>query len=83
VLKITINNTLNLFFLTATSIFVTSNHKSFRVLFNKIASVYFIRQIIHILALEMASPGNQHCAYCIGTVSLPILSAADCLREVD
>ena len=24
------------------------------------------------LALEMASPGNQHCANCIGTLSFPI-----------
>jgi len=27
---------------------------------------------IYILALEMASPGNQHCAICIGTLSFPI-----------
>ena len=27
---------------------------------------------IYILALEMASPGNQHCASCIGTLSFPI-----------
>ena len=27
---------------------------------------------IFILALEMASPGNQHCASCIGTLSFPI-----------
>jgi len=26
---------------------------------------------IHILALETASPGNQHCANCIGTLSFP------------
>jgi len=25
-----------------------------------------------ILALEMASPGNQHCGNCIGTLSSPI-----------
>jgi len=28
---------------------------------------------IYILALEMASPGNQHCANCIGTLSFPTL----------
>ena len=28
---------------------------------------------IHILALEMASPGNQHCANCIGTLSFPMV----------
>jgi len=27
---------------------------------------------ICILALEMASPGNQHCANCIGTSSFPV-----------
>ena len=27
---------------------------------------------IYILALEMASPGNQHCANCIGTLSFPV-----------
>jgi len=27
---------------------------------------------IYIIALEMASPGNQHCASCIGTLSFPI-----------
>jgi len=27
---------------------------------------------IYILSLEMASPGNQHCVSCIGTLSFPI-----------
>jgi len=27
---------------------------------------------IYILALKMASPGNRHCANCIGTLSLPV-----------
>ena len=27
---------------------------------------------IYILALETASPGNQHCANCIGAISFPI-----------
>jgi len=27
---------------------------------------------IYILALELASLGNQHCANCIGTLSFPI-----------
>jgi len=30
----------------------------------------------HILALEMASPGNQHCANCIGTLSFPTVLLA-------
>ena len=51
---------------------VISDHNNFRVLFGKIASVYFIRKNTYILTLEMASPGNQHCASCIGTISFPI-----------
>jgi len=45
--KITISNTigLNLFFKTAISILLISNHNSFRVLFDKIPSVYFIGKI--------------------------------------
>jgi len=39
---INLNNTINLFFKTAISILVISNHNSFRVFFDKIASVYFI-----------------------------------------
>ena len=54
---------------------VISNHNSFRVLFDKIVSVYFIWKIyLNILALEMAIPGNQHRANCIGTLSFPIES---------
>ena len=30
---------------------------------------------IYIFALEMASPGKQHCANCIGTVSFPVRTA--------
>ena len=71
--KIIINGTINLFFLTAISILVISNHNSFRVLFDKIASAYFIRKkYIYISTLEMASPGNQHCVNCIGTLSFLI-----------
>ena len=44
---------------------VISNHNSFRVRFDKIASVYFIWKYINILALEMAIPGNRYCANCI------------------
>jgi len=43
---------------------VISNHKSFRVLFDKVAPVYFIlKKCIFTLALEMPGPaGNQHSA---------------------
>jgi len=54
---------------------VISNHESFRVLFDKIASVFYLKKkSVNILASEMASPKNRHCANCIGTLSFPILS---------
>jgi len=34
------------------------------------------KKYIYIIALEMASPGNQHCANCIGTLSFPAQNAA-------
>ena len=56
----------------AISISVISNHSSFRLLLDKISSAYFIGKIyISILASEMASAGNQHCANGIGTLSCP------------
>jgi len=62
--------TQKMYFLTAISILLISNHNCSRVLFDQIASVYFISEkYISILALEIASPGNQHCANCIGTLS--------------
>jgi len=71
--KIIINSTINLLFKTAISILAISNRNSFRVLFDKIAFVYFGRKkYIYILALETASPGNRHCASCIGTLSFPV-----------
>jgi len=57
---------------------VISNYDSFRVLFDKIASVYFIwEKYTNILPLEMASPGNWDCADCIGTLSFPIAQSLD------
>jgi len=52
-----------------------SNHNGFPVLFDKIAFVSHLKYI-YILALKMASPGNQHCANCIGTLLFPILAVA-------
>ena len=40
--KIIISNSINLFFKTAVNILLISNDNSFRVLFDKIASMYFI-----------------------------------------
>ena len=66
--NIIINATISLLFKAAVSILVISHHKSFPVLFDKIASIY-LKKYFYILALETASPGNQHCANCIGTLS--------------
>jgi len=62
-----------IYFKTAISILLISSHDSFRVLFDKIASVYILfEKYIHILALEMTSPRNRHCANWIGTLSFPV-----------
>jgi len=38
----------------------------------KLLPYILFEKYIYILALEMASPGNQHCANCIGALSFPI-----------
>jgi len=63
--KIIINDT-NLYFKTAISMLVISNHNSFRVLFDKIAFVHFVWKIYLHLAFEMASQG---------TSTVPVVSA--------
>jgi len=37
---------------------VISNHNNFRLLFDEIASIYFLEQYIHILALEPRRTGT-------------------------
>ena len=39
----------------------------------KLLQYILFEKYSYILALEMASPANQHCANCIGTLSFPIL----------
>jgi len=50
-----------------------NQHNSFRVLFDKNCFRIFYLKYIFILALEIASPGNQYCANCIGTLSFLIV----------
>jgi len=71
--KIIISDTINLFFNCNQHY---ANFKPFRVRFDKTASVYLLEKYIYLLALEMASPGKQHCANCIGTLSYPTESLA-------
>ena len=39
----------------------------------KLLPYILFEKYIYVLALEMASSGNQHCANCIGTLSFPVL----------
>jgi len=71
--KIIINNTVSLFFKTVISILLFSNQLLLCILFEK---------YVHILALEMASPRNQHCANCIGTLSFPICVVHCCHSHI-
>ena len=61
-------------FKTAVSILLISNRNIFRVLCDKTVSVYFIWKIYLYFEMEMARPGNRHCANCIGTLSFPMLT---------
>ena len=54
--EIITNDTISLLFKSAISILVISNHNSFRVLFDKIASVYFISKIYLYFIIENGQP---------------------------
>jgi len=41
----------------------------------KLLQYILFEKYIYILALEIASPGKQHCANCIGTLPFPIIIA--------
>ena len=61
--KIIRNDTINLFFKPAISILVISNRKSFRVLFDKIAFIYFIWKI-HIFYFSIRNGKPREPAVC-------------------
>jgi len=42
----------------------------------KLLPYILLEKYINISALEITSPGNWHCAYCIGALSIPIDSGA-------
>jgi len=54
--KMIINDRTGLFFTNAVSIVVISNHNSFRVLFIKIVSVYFISKIYYYFSIGNGQP---------------------------
>jgi len=49
----------------------------------KLLPYVLVEKFIYILALERASPGNQHCANCIGTFSLHIVRADARIADAD
>ena len=69
--KIIINDTINLIFKTAISVCVISTVTVSECCLMKLLPYILSEKYIHILALEMASPGNRHCANCIGALSFP------------
>jgi len=70
--KIIINNTTELFFKLESAVwqFQVTTVSEWHLI--KLFWYILFEKCIYILALEMASPGNQHCASCIGTLSFPI-----------
>jgi len=58
-------------FLTVISILLISNHNISECCVIKLLPYILIEKYTCISALEMASSGNDHCANCIGTLSLP------------
>ena len=73
------NNTTNVFFKTANSILVISNDNSFRVLFDKTASVYFICCAFSALTLLVGwQGGHPACKKLSGGVLARYLSGARC-----
>jgi len=53
------------------------------VLFDKNCfRIFYLKKYSYTFALEMASPRNQHCANCIGTLSFPIKTSFDTARTV-
>jgi len=56
-------------------ILVIVHHKSSESCLIKSLPYISCDKYIYILVLEMASPGNPHCANCIGTLSFPIYTS--------
>ena len=77
--KITITNTKNLFLKTVIGIYVISIHNSFRVLLDKIASVYFICVISYGTRVPVAVRLVANC-YTLSTFHLFTGSARNRLR---
>jgi len=62
------------------------NEKHLESCLIKLLPWILFEKFIYILALEMASPENLHCANCIGTLSFPTFTKGrfrDFLRHLD
>ena len=53
-------------------VLLISNHNGSESCLIKLLPYILFEKCIYILALEMASPGNQHCASCISTLPFSI-----------
>ena len=72
---------LNLFFKTAVSILVISNHDVVSECCSEQLLPYILfEKYIYILEFEMARPGNQHSANCIGALSFPVCFGCYCIH---
>ena len=70
--KIVTNNTINLFFKLQSAFWQFQTITGSEYCMIKLLPYVLFEKLIYILALEMASPGNQHCANSIGTLSFPV-----------
>ena len=80
--KITIIDTIKLFFKLHSAFWLFQTITVFECCLIKLLPYILFEKYIYILALEMASPGNRHCASCIGTLSFPIASSFTCVDTI-
>ena len=83
--KIIINYTINLFF-NCNQHFSKPQQFSSADWQNCLRIFYLKKIYVYILALQMASPRNQHCASCIGALSFPVVTKCSSfyfLKSVD
>jgi len=76
--KIIISNTINLFLKLQSAFCQFQTVTVSECCLTKLFSYILFEKYIYMLALDLASTGNQHCANCIGTLSFP--TATDSLE---
>jgi len=81
--KIVVNNTVNLFFTLQSAFWQVQTITVSECCLTKLLPNILFEKYICMLALKMASPGDQHCANCIGTLSFPISSFLIIIPDTD